>query len=161
MDLPADLSRRVTLLNAKCAIGLAKCSDSVWLACDLLVADVDSPAVAELAAASTDMSFSDGEPLIVAMLDELGCPHLDPVTAVWTLSRDAAQRLLAGEPGAGSELWPLLRAVGFPEELNLLTASLFDIELLFDTGRDDELDALWTKLAEDILRETDRLQPEH
>jgi hypothetical protein len=160
VELPASLRHRVTLLNAEYALGRAKGSDAVWLACDLLVAGVDGLAVAELAAASTDMSFSDGEPLIVAMLDELGCPRLDPVTAVWTLARDAAQRLLAGEPEAGAELWPLLRAVGFPEELNLLTASLFDIELLFGTGRDDELDARWTKLAKDILRETQRLEPQ-
>jgi hypothetical protein len=157
VELPASLRRRVTLLNAECAIGVAKCGDSVWLACDLLVADVDGPAVAELAAASTDMSLSDGEPLIVAMLDELGCPRLDPVTAVWTLSRDAAQRLLAGEPGAGGELWPLLRAVGFPEKLSLLTEGLFEIDFLYGIDRHDELDARWTKLAKDILRETDAL----
>ena len=157
MDLPAELSRRVTLLNAEYSLAKAKGSECVWLACDLLVAGVDGPAVAELAAASTDMSFSDGEPLIVAMLDELGFPRLDGVTAVWTLARDIVQRLLAGEPSAGAELWPLLRAVDFPDDLGLLTEGLFEIELLYRAGRDDELAARWTTLAEDVLRETSNL----
>lgn len=154
MELPAELSRRVTLLNAEYALGRAKGSDCVWLACDLLVAGVDGLAVAELAAASTDISFSDGAPLIVAMLDELGCARLDGVTAVWTLARDIAHRLLAGEPAAGAELWPLLRAVDFPDDLGLLTEGLFEIELLYGSGRDDELAARWTRLAEDVLAET-------
>jgi hypothetical protein len=162
VELPAALRRRVVRLNAELSLGWITNGDHVWLACDLLLAGVDGPAVAELAAAPPDLTFFDGEPLIVAMLDELGLSRLDPVTAAWTIARDAAARLLDGEPAVGGRLWALLNSLHFPDDLDVIAAGLLDCDCLEASGREAELDARWTLLAQDILRAAaDRLQPQH
>lgn len=51
--------------------------EAVWLACDLLVAGLDTPALAELAGEPpTSLTLADGEPLVRTMLAELG---IEPV----------------------------------------------------------------------------------
>ncbi|ANZ37085.1 hypothetical protein BBK82_14425 [Lentzea guizhouensis] len=124
----AELRERLLLLNA----GLPSCygEEAVWLACDLLVAGIETPAIAELAGESP-ARLTDGEaaPLVDRVLAELGIPRLTEEQAEWVDLREIARGVIAGgrqvehwaccdvsliaERWGGDQLWPLIEAVGY------------------------------------------------
>ncbi|MBE1463680.1 hypothetical protein [Kibdelosporangium phytohabitans] len=64
-NLPAELRERVLRLNAELVVDLLRPDESVWLACDLLVAGVETPTLAELAGESpTQLRVADAVPLV-------------------------------------------------------------------------------------------------
>lgn len=71
----------------------------VWLACDFLLADVDTPALRELAGESpTTVDSGHAYALARQMLVELGVEPMPPDQAHWFLGRETARRILAGAP---------------------------------------------------------------
>jgi hypothetical protein len=162
VELSAELDRRVALLNASFSLGPVPAGDCVWLACDLLVAGVDTPAVTELAGAPPDLTFVDGAALIAAMLDELGLPRLDEITAAWLLAQEIASRMLAGDLGlaaGGSELWTICDSLLSPPDLKVITDGLADWDIMTAVeAPDSKVLARLTRLAEDVRQAaTERL----
>jgi hypothetical protein len=72
-DHPDPLARRLRLLATNLLLGTAPITDdAVDLACDLLVAGLDTPTTAEVAALSRNAPLSESEGLVRSMLDEQG-----------------------------------------------------------------------------------------
>lgn len=110
-DLPDELRERVVLLDAELQPDRLHPGDAVWLACDLLIAGVETPALPELAGESpARLTLADGGPLIRQVLAGLGVERIDVVRAPWVVACDIARRMIAGglppEDGARS-LWGL------------------------------------------------------
>jgi hypothetical protein len=96
-----DLRDRLLRLN----LDLADCTIDpervVWLACDLLVAGLDSPALRELAGESpTRLEQSEANALVRQVLVELGIELMTEDEADWYLGRETARQILAGAPRA-------------------------------------------------------------
>lgn len=98
----AELHTRLLRLNAQLLLP----SQAVWLACDLLVAGVESPAVVELAAESPTQLLADDADRVLAddadlladrVLAELGIPRLSPEQAELVKCRDLALDVISGE----------------------------------------------------------------
>ncbi|MBY8852792.1 hypothetical protein K7G98_33020, partial [Saccharothrix sp. MB29] len=96
-NLPDELRERVLRLNADLLTDLLSPDEAVWLACDLLVAGVETPALLELAGESpTRLTFADAAPLVRQTLAELGAEPLDASQAPWVIARDVARQMIAG-----------------------------------------------------------------
>jgi hypothetical protein len=85
--LSPELIERVRLLSARVMFADADGRDVVRLACDLLVAGIDTPSIVELAALPYSATMNDVDPLFRAMLVELGRPQLPRDEAGWLLVR--------------------------------------------------------------------------
>lgn len=73
----------------------------MWLACDLLIAGLDSPALQELAGESpTRLEQSDATALVRQVLAELDIVLMTEEEADWFLGRETAVKILAGAPRA-------------------------------------------------------------
>jgi hypothetical protein len=73
----------------------------VWLACDLLVAGLDSPALRELAGESpARLEQSEANALVRQVLVELDIVPMTEEEADWFLGREAALQILRGAPRA-------------------------------------------------------------
>jgi hypothetical protein len=157
VELPAELSRRLALANARYSLGMTAVGDCVRLACNLIVAGVDGPAVVELAGESPNLTRLDGTPLVGAMFEELGLPRVAEETAAWIFAQDIAARMLSAElslAAGGGEFWALCSGEDFSADLNLIVAGLCEWDCLIDTGADaSTIRAFLTRLAEDVLRE--------
>lgn len=95
------LRARLQRLNADFAALEISPDVAVWLACDLLLAGVDTPAVCALAGESpTRLDRGLAADLARQVLLELGITPLSYEEADWFLGRDTAQRILAGAPRA-------------------------------------------------------------
>lgn len=109
MKIPVELRERLLRGNVDLARHELKPDVAIWLACDLLVAGFDSPALAELAGESpTRLADREAESLLVSALTELGLAQLTDEQVGWVLARDVARRLLRGEvepPIGANELW--------------------------------------------------------
>lgn len=86
----AELRTRLLRINAQLLLP----SQAVWLACDLLVAGVESPAAVELAAESPTQLLADDADRVLA---ELGIPRLSPEQAELVKCRDLALDVISGE----------------------------------------------------------------
>ncbi|MFJ5987779.1 hypothetical protein [Lentzea sp. NPDC092896] len=96
-----DLRDRLLRLNADLADCAIDPEQVVWLACDLLIADLDSPALQELAGESpTRLEQRDAAALVKQVLVELGITLMTEDEATWYLGRETARRILAGAPRA-------------------------------------------------------------
>ncbi|MEV6716516.1 hypothetical protein AB0M48_31280 [Lentzea sp. NPDC051208] len=97
----AELRKRLFRLNADLADNTVVPERVVWLACDLLVAGLDSPALCELAGESpTRLSKREADALVEQVLVELGVTLMSEEEADWYLGREAALRVVAGAPRA-------------------------------------------------------------
>lgn len=89
-----SLRARLLRLNA----GLLPPDQAVWLACDLLVAGYETPAVIELAGESpTQLWTWEADPLVDRVLEELGIPRLSDEERDWVEYRDLALDVISGK----------------------------------------------------------------
>ncbi|MDX3657789.1 hypothetical protein PV646_10795 [Streptomyces sp. ID05-26A] len=100
-DLSTDLRNRLQRLNADLADNSIEPQQVVWLACELLVAGLDSPALQELAGESpTRLAKRDADVLVEQVLLELGITPMTEEEADWYLGRQVALQVVAGAPRA-------------------------------------------------------------
>lgn len=93
----AELRNRLLSLNAQLFYERVETDAAVWLACDLLVAGVDTPALCELAGESpARLDARKARPLIRRVFAELDVPLMAEEQAEWVLGREVAHRILAG-----------------------------------------------------------------
>ncbi|MET9627534.1 hypothetical protein ABZX92_08725 [Lentzea sp. NPDC006480] len=90
------LRERLLRLNADLATGDLKPDVAVFLACDLLVAGLDTPALAELAGEPADLAKPKAESLVIQVLAELGVERMTARHAAWLLARDVAHEVISG-----------------------------------------------------------------
>lgn len=100
----------------------------MWLACDLLVAGVDTPAAIALACESpVQLRSWDADTLAEQLLAELGIPPLTDEQTAWVEYRDRALDVISGK--LTPEHWACclspLGELGRQDELNDLTAAAF------------------------------------
>lgn len=101
----AELRKRLLRCNADLANEALSSADAVWLACDLLVAGHDSPALRELAGESPDrVRYEDAARLFADVLADLGVRRLSEEQAAWVVGRETARRILSGEVSPAD--WP-------------------------------------------------------
>ncbi|WP_439662454.1 hypothetical protein ACSHWB_13950 [Lentzea sp. HUAS TT2] len=94
-----ELDERLLRLNLACADNAIDPQRVVWLACDLLIAGLDSPALSELAGESpTRLTQREADALVRQVLVELGCTLMTEDEADWFLGREAARKVIAGAP---------------------------------------------------------------
>lgn len=162
VTLSDELRDRVLRLGAELHLGLVAPGPAVWLACDLLVAGVETPTVIELAGESpTGLRAADAVPLVGRALAELGVDPVEPALAGWVLARAVARQMIDGavpaEDGART-IWGLWSACDDAEEIFALVLPL-EVRDYERHGRDDErLDATLRELAGGVLRvATERL----
>ncbi|MDU0293554.1 hypothetical protein [Saccharothrix longispora] len=155
-NLPDELRERVLRLNADLLTDLLSPDEAVWLACDLLVAGVETPALLELAGESpTRLTFADAAPLVRQTLAELGAEPLDASQAPWVIARDVARQMIAGgllpEDGARS-LWGLWWSCDNAEEIGLMLQPLEAWDETLPEHRDDDaIRAEMRELAEGVV----------
>jgi hypothetical protein len=143
VDQPPDLLARLTRLPAACALDqdvapyntfLCRLfpAEPVRLACDLLAAGIESPAIIALACESpTRLAVSDGEPVLRQLLTKLQIEPLNEYQAAWITARELAREIEYGQldPATGGHLlYGLGRACGEPEEMRSLHDTLDDWE---------------------------------
>jgi hypothetical protein len=103
-----SLRSRLERLNAEFAALDIEPDRAVWLACDLLLDGVDTPALCELAGESpTRLDKWETRDRLRQVLEELGIPPMSYEEADWFLGREAALRILDGAPRAewADETW--------------------------------------------------------
>ncbi|WP_156756461.1 hypothetical protein [Actinokineospora pegani] len=115
--LPDGLRDRLRLLRAQVELDQVRPADAVRLACDLLVADVESDGVLDLAVEPFDTGLRTAGPLIDRVLDGMGVERPDADEAARTVAEDIARAMLAGtlapEDGA-AQMWSVSRGAGHP-----------------------------------------------
>jgi hypothetical protein len=141
-NLPDELRDRVLRLNADLLTDLVRPGEAVWLACDLLVAGVETPTLAELAGESpTRLTLSDAVPLVRQTLAELGVVPIDASQAPWVVARDIARQMIAGnllpEDGTRS-LWGLWWSCDTVKEIGLMLQPLEAWEETLPADHDDD-----------------------
>jgi hypothetical protein len=140
--LPDELRERVLRLNADVVRDDLRPGDAVWLACDLLVAGIDSSAIVDLAGEPpTRLELSEALPMVHRMLADLGIEPVDTSQAPWIVARGVARQLITGDLPAvtgASELWSLWESCDHPEELGRMLQPLEDWETTPVMFRDDE-----------------------
>lgn len=156
-NLPPALRARVLRLNADLTLEELDPEPVVWLACDLLVAGADTPALCELAGESpTGLTRADAEPLVRRMLTELGVEPVDTARAPRIVAHDIARRMISGslapEDGA-NELWSLWT---YRDDVAGISALLGPLERWEDTPAEhrdeDALRAELLDVAEQVVR---------
>ncbi|MFJ8960160.1 hypothetical protein ACIRG5_12310 [Lentzea sp. NPDC102401] len=96
-----DPRDRLLRLNLDHADGTIDPERVVWLACDLLIAGLDSPTLRELAGESpARLEQRDADALVRQVLVELGVTLMTEEEADWYLGRETARKILAGAPRA-------------------------------------------------------------
>ncbi|MGM1061436.1 hypothetical protein [Saccharothrix sp. Mg75] len=156
-DLPEELRERLLRLNADLIVDLLRPDEAIWLACDLLVAGVESPALLELAGEPPSrFTLADAVPLVRRTLAELGVEPVDTSRAPWVVARDVSRRMIAGgllpEDGARS-LWGLWWSCDNAREIGLMLQPLEAWDETLPQHRDEEaIRAEMRKLAEGIVR---------
>jgi hypothetical protein len=158
--LPDELRERVQRINADLIQDALRPGDAVWLACDLLVAGIESPAVVELAGEPpTRLERSDAVLLVRRLLAEIGVEPVDPGQEPWVVARGIARQMIAGDllPEVGaSELWSLWWSCDNVAELGLMLQPLEDWEATPAMFRDDEAIRAWIlELAPAVVRAAD------
>jgi hypothetical protein len=141
MDLPADLRERLDRLQAAAVLDHDTSDvflielfpgEPVRIACDLLVAGVETPAVIALACESpTRLALREGRPLVRRLLSELPLDAMSVHQAGWITARDLASRIESGaldEEKGGHLLLGLWYACQEPDELRPLLGILDDWE---------------------------------
>jgi hypothetical protein len=156
-DLPDELRERLQRVNADLMLEDLRPDEAVWLACDLLVAGIETPAVLELAGEPPNrLVRADAVPLVRQMLAELGVEPVDTSQAPWVVARDVARQMIAGgltpEDGA-SVLWGLWRSCDTAEEIGAILHPLDDwCETLPAVRDDDAIRAEMREIARRIVR---------
>lgn len=109
--MDSALRDTLTRLAIDLADGTIAADRAVWLACDLLVAGLDTPALCELAGESpTRLKKREATELVERMFAELGIEPLPADAAAWFLARDVARVILGGavEDEWTDHLWRII-----------------------------------------------------
>ncbi|PXX56535.1 hypothetical protein DFR70_11987 [Nocardia tenerifensis] len=148
-NLPDELRERVLRLKAELLLDLLRTDAAVWLACDLLVAGVDTPALLELAGESpTGLLLADATPLVRQVLTELEVEPIDESQAAWVVARDIARQMIAGElrPEDGAHsLWGLWSSCDGAAAISVLLEPLEAWDETPPADRDDEAIRAWMR----------------
>jgi hypothetical protein len=131
----------VRRLNADLLLDVLRPGAAVWLACDLLLAGVETPAVLEVAESPTQLTAAEAMPLVGQMLAELGVEPVDTSQAPWVVARDVARQMIARDllPEDGArELWGLWWSCDNAEEIGLMLQPLEAWDDTLPAHRDDE-----------------------
>lgn len=155
MDLPAGLRERLADLRSDLLWGRlpGRVTDAGWLACDLIEAGLDTPAVWELTGHALSIGpMQEVEPLVRQLLAETGHPPIDLQREPWTVAQDVAQAMAEGTLpiGKGADfLLELGDRWTTPEEIWDLIVLIDDGESLQGTPpTDDELRAQARKIVD-------------
>jgi hypothetical protein len=158
--LPEAVREKVQRLSADLITGLLLPENTVWLACDLLMAGVETPAVVELAGESpTQLTLGDAVPLVRQVLAELGVEPVDTTQAAWVVARGVARQMITGdlppEDGAAT-LWGLWWACDTALEIGRMLEPLEAWQDTLPKDRDDEaIRAEMRRLAPAVIRAAD------
>ncbi|MBD2894938.1 hypothetical protein amrb99_38690 [Actinomadura sp. RB99] len=137
MDLPAGLWERLDRLHAAAVLDqdisdlfLARLfpGEPVRIACDLLVAGIETPSVIALACESpTRLTLREGRPLVRRLLSDLALDPMNIHRAGWITARDIALQIEAGTLKAedgGHFLLGLWHPCREPDEMRPLLGTL-------------------------------------
>ncbi len=103
-----ELREQLLRLNADQADHNIEPERVVWLACDLLIAGLDTPALCELAGESpTRLEKGEAGALVRQFLVELGMEPMTHEQADWFIGRETARKVLAGAPSSewDNDVW--------------------------------------------------------
>ncbi|MEV0146489.1 MULTISPECIES: hypothetical protein [unclassified Nonomuraea] len=147
MDLPAELRERLAGLRGDLLWGRlpGSVTDAGWLACELVEAGLDTPAVWELAGHALSIgAMKEVEPLVRQVLAESGFPPIDLRREPWAVAQDVARGMAEGTLPMGKGADFLILELGdswtTPKEIWELTLLIDDWEALRGTPpTDDEL----------------------
>ncbi|WP_091077851.1 hypothetical protein [Nonomuraea wenchangensis] len=147
MDLPAELRDRLADLRGDFLWGRlsGRVADAGWLACELIEAGLDTPAVWELAGYALSIGpMKEVEPLVRQVLAESGFPSIDLQREPWAVAQDVAQGIAEGTlpigMGADFLIMELSDRWTTPNEIWELILLIDDWEALRGTPpTDDEL----------------------
>lgn len=118
--LTSNLRERTRLLTARIMFREATGDELVRLACDLLVAGIDTPSIVALAGLPYSVTMTDAEPIFGDALVELGLPPLPRDAAGWVLAGEVARKMIADsipQNVGAAILWGLWWEVGQPPEI--------------------------------------------
>ncbi|MFF5100251.1 MULTISPECIES: hypothetical protein [Actinosynnema] len=111
LELSPDLLTRVVEANCEASAPGRHAidgRDAVRLACDLVLAGVDTPHVVDLACQSPgEVADETANALLRAALDDLGLPAVDWYRFEWTITRKVAGVVLRGEVGPCEGMYDL------------------------------------------------------
>ncbi|MGA4726918.1 hypothetical protein ACWEOS_13650 [Micromonospora taraxaci] len=158
-----ELHHRLRTEQARALLDDADPHQAVMLACDLLVAGVDSDAVVALAAESArTLPAYEANVRLAAVIGELGLPELDLPTAVTLIALDTCERILDRSISAevGTHRLYVVGDEGSPLDDLLPAVAALAAHLEDDLGgrADDDLRARLAALARTIV---DRLRAQH
>ncbi|MBG0824937.1 hypothetical protein HS048_30010 [Planomonospora sp. ID91781] len=158
VELSADLRNRLAklrgdLLHEQRLQGTVP--EAGWLACDLLEAGLDTPAVQELIEQTLSIGpMSEVEPLVRQVLVEAGFPPIDVQRDPWVVARDVAQGIVDGSlpisQGAVFLIWDSMGECGHPSEITEFMILVEDWQAWGRTEppTDDELREQAAKIVE-------------
>ncbi|MFB9631129.1 hypothetical protein [Nonomuraea helvata] len=167
MRLPAEVHDYLTSLRGDLLHGrlVGSVADAGWVACDLIGAGLDTPAMLELAGHALSIgSLSEIEPLIRQVLSECGMPPIDTRQEPWAVARDISLTMRDGtlpiSSGADFLIIQLAEKCGHPPEITELMILIDDWEAIRTTPpSDDELRAYAGKIAKVAETHTARTPP--
>jgi hypothetical protein len=160
VELPAELKERLAELRGELLWGRLSGTvlDAGWLACELIEAGLDTPAVWELAGQVLSIGpMTEVEPLVRQVMVESGFPPIDLQRTAWAVVRDVAGGVADGTlpigKGVDFLISELRNKCDGPEEIFWLMMLIDDWEAVRETPpTDDELREQTRKIA-DVARE--------
>ncbi|GAA3441334.1 hypothetical protein Pve01_07230 [Planomonospora venezuelensis] len=162
VELSADLRNRLAelrggLLHERPLQGTVP--DAGWLACDLLEAGLDTPAIQELIEQTLSIGpMSEVEPLVRRVLAEAGFPPIDVQRDPWVVARDVAQGIVEGSlpisDGANYLIWQSMDECGHPSEITefMLLMDDWQARCRTEPPADDEFREQAAKIVEAVNR---------
>ncbi len=162
VELSPELRNRLAELRGDLLWGRLSgtAPEAGWLACELIGAGLNCPAVWELAGYALSIgSMTEVEPLVREVLVESGFPPIDLQRTPWEVARDVAQGIAESTvpiaKGADFLIFELGDKCDRPEEIYLLQGMVDDWEDIRDTPpSDDEIREQARRIADAA---TDRL----
>ncbi|MBP2702923.1 hypothetical protein JOL79_03790 [Microbispora sp. RL4-1S] len=158
MELSPELNNRLAELRGELLWGRLSgtAPEAGWLACELIEAGLNSPAVWELAGYALSIgSMTEVEPLVREVMVEAGFPPIDLQRTPWAVARDVAQGIAEGTLPIGSGADFLISELGVreefdgPNEIDWLMILIDDWEAVRKTPpSDDELREQARKIAD-------------
>ncbi|MEU6426605.1 hypothetical protein ABZ860_11940 [Microbispora sp. NPDC046973] len=144
MELSPGLRNRLAELRGDLLRGRLSgtAPEAGWLACELIEAGLNSPAVWELAGYAMSIgSMTEVEPLVREVLVESGLPPIDLQRRPWEVARDVAQGIAEGTvpitKGADFLIFELVDKCAL-KEIYLLQGMVDDWEDIRDTPPSDD-----------------------
>ncbi|MFB9881321.1 hypothetical protein ACFFMN_25630 [Planobispora siamensis] len=158
MELSADLRKRLAALRGDLLLERrlqGTVPEAGWLACDLLEAGLDTPAVQALIEQTLSIGpMSEVETLVRQVLTDAGFPPIDVQRDPWAVARDVAQGIVEGSlpisQGTSFLIWESMSECGHPSEVTEFMILIEDWQARCRTEppTDDELRGQAAKIVE-------------